>query len=372
MVMDVARQVLAGAVADGAFPGATLGLLHPGNITVAAAGRFTYEPQSCLVQPDTCYDVASLTKVLATTPMAMLLWQRGKLRLDMRLGDILPAFMNGPPGGEGAPSARHAVTLGMLLAHSSGLPGYEPLFERCHTPQSLLEAAAALPLVAEPGSIVAYSDPGFILLGRALEVLTGETLATFCMRELFAPLEMANTCFNPSPLQRFAIPPTEVDDAFRRRTVQGEVHDENCSVLGGVAGHAGLFSSNSDVLRFAAAMLAPVQGAARRSPFTVEAVRLFTQKQLVPPGTTRTLGWDTPSGANSSAGVHVSASTFGHLGFTGTSLWIDPVQDIAIALLSNRTYPKRDNQKIRTVRPGVHDALFRDIKNGTDGVSKSI
>lgn len=346
-------ELLADAVAGRAFPGAAYGVMHRGEVVaLQSVGRFTYEAASPAVQPDTSFDLASVTKVMATTSMAMLLWQRGALDLDLLLGDVLPGFMvHGDATG-----GKRGVTLRLLLAHASGLPAYAPLYESCHGPAALLRATLALPLAASPGTVPAYSDPGFILLGKALEVIANERLADFFRRKVAVPLWLLAAGYNPADQK--AVPPTEVDTTFRHRIIQGEVHDENCFVLGGVSGHAGLFAPVLDVLRFADALLQPLRPGPSDTLFSAEAVRLFTQRANLPPSSSRALGWDTPSGSPSSSGTHFSAASFGHLGYTGTSLWIDPVNELSVVLLTNRTFPTRLNKTIQTVRPRFHDAVF--------------
>ncbi len=364
------------AIAEGAFPGATFAVMLGGEmLAVRAAGHFTYAPDSPLVEPDTCYDLASVSKVIATTAMAMLLWQRGLLELEAPLADILPGFLlagkaAGRTAGEAPASlgrARRKVTLRMLLAHSSGLPGYAPFFETCTTPVQVMQAALALPLDAPPGTIVAYSDPGFILLGKALEVLAAESLECFFRSDVQQPLGLAGTRYRPAPAARMLIPPTEIDAAFRHQVIQGVVHDENCFVLGGVSGHAGLFAPAEDVACFGEALLAPLRrpGEADAAPrlFTREAVELFTRRVGEPAGSSRALGWDTPSGEPSSAGTRFSPRAFGHLGYTGTSLWLDPERDLAVSLLTNRTFPTRENRKIQVFRPLFHDAVVAAVES---------
>jgi CubicO group peptidase (beta-lactamase class C family) len=318
-------------------------------LVLDALGRFTYDASSPAVTPQTRYDIASLTKVVATTAAAMLLHQRGRLDLATPLGDLLPGFVVNRP----ADSPARRVTLRHLLAHNSGLPGYVELFRTAATAEALLAACLHLPLEAEPGTRAEYSDPGFILLGKALEALTGEELATWTQREIFQPLGMQSTAFCPPPDERSAIPPTEQDATFRPRRIQGEVQDENAWVLGGVAGHAGLFSNVPDLLRFAAEILAAANNSGKI--FSAETVQLFAHRQP-PVGSSRALGWDTPS-EPSSSGSHFSPHSIGHLGFSGTSLWIDLDAGVAIVLLTNRTWPDRASQLIRSVRPAFHDAV---------------
>ena len=258
-------------------------------------------------------------------------------------------------------SRQDRVTLRMLLAHSSGLPGYGRLFENHHTPRGLLRAGFAHPLEAPPGTRAEYSDIGFILLGKALEVLSGDLAGRFFWREIATPLGFEATTFCPPEDWRQHIPPTEDDRVYRRRVIQGEVQDENCYALGGVAGHAGLFSNTVDVLRFAACILAEGRTSAGHQLFQPDTVRLFATRQAEPPGTSRALGWDTPS-EPSSSGNHFSEKSIGHLGYSGTSLWIDPERKLAAVLLSNRTWPNRSNQAIQALRPAFHDALADGIQ----------
>ncbi len=353
------EALLEGAIAEGAFPGAAWGVVRGGVVeATGCVGGYTYDPASPRVTPQTRYDLASVSKVMATTAMAMLLYQRGQLELDLPLGDLLAGFVIA--GGLG--TGRHRVTLRMLLAHASGLPGYAPLFMAHRDASGLLRACLHMPLTAAPGARAEYSDIGFILLGKALEVLAGEPLDRFCAREIFAPLGIQATGYNPRAESRAAIPPTERDELFRGCIVQGVVHDENCWVLGGCAGHAGLFAPVADVLRFAEAMLAPLRAGVPQSLlFQSDTVGLFTTRAGLPPGSSRALGWDTPSGTPSSSGQYFHDRSFGHLGYTGTSLWIDPDRDLGVALLTNRTWPTRENKRIQAVRPAFHDLLLAHL-----------
>jgi CubicO group peptidase (beta-lactamase class C family) len=256
----------------------------------------------------------------------------------------------------------------MLLTHSSGLPAYEKLFLKAHSRDELLKSALQTPLTTDPATRTEYSDIGFMILGLGLERLSQESLDVFCQREIFGPLAMTNTTFNPSKTIRTKIPPTadehqEVAAApgpkprstFRNRIIQGEVQDENAWVLGGVAGHAGLFSTAEDLAKFAHSML---QGGA--PILRPETVTLFTLRQSIPEGTSRALGWDTPSNP-SQAGKYFGPNSYGHLGYTGTSLWIDPDRQLSITLLTNRTWPDCSNQAIKQVRPQFHDAIIEAL-----------
>lgn len=342
-----AYRVLEAAIAARGFPGCAFGVLAGGEVALLdALGRFTYEADAPAVGPSTVFDVASLTKVVATTAMAMLLAQRGQLDVDDPLSRWLPAFVEG----RAADDPARQVTMRHLLAHSSGLPGYVEFYRTLREPASLLRACLALPLTAMPGTRAEYSDPGFILLGKALEACANEALDSYVHREIFQPLDFCATQFNPPDAQRDAIPPTEMDKSFRGRLIQGEVQDENAWVLGGVAGHAGLFSNVLDLLRFAEEILSPGQ------VFSAETIEKFAERQG-PVGSSQALGWDTPSDVGSSAGKHFSPHSIGHLGYSGCSLWIDLEAKVAVILLTNRTWPDRASQLIKQLRPAFHDAV---------------
>jgi serine-type D-Ala-D-Ala carboxypeptidase len=349
-----AFAIINDAIAERAFPGASLAVTYQGSLVASRGfGRFTYEADSPIVLAGTVFDLASVTKVMATTAIAMILYDRELLRLDVPVAELLPEFAAlGPPSQS---AERSAVTVRMLLAHSSGLPAYAKLFETASTRDELTRAACATPLVTTPGSKTEYSDIGFILLGEILACLAKRPLDGFAQCEIFAPLGMAQTRFCPPPQWRDAIPPTEDDRSFRHRVIQGEVNDENASVMGGVSGHAGLFAPATDVSRFAECMLR--SGSPIFRPGTVE---LFTRREVSPVGTSRALGWDTPS-EPSTSGRHFSPRSFGHLGFTGTSLWIDPDRQLSVTLLTNRIWPDRGTRAIRQVWPMLHDAIVEAL-----------
>lgn len=347
-----AFDVLNQAVVHRSFPGASVAIAHRKQmVALKALGRFTHEAGAPEVTTASIFDLASVSKVVATTTMAMILYERGLLDLEMAVSAVIPEFAAGD-------ARRREVTLHMLLAHSSGLPGYEKLFLRAEDRGELLAAVFATPLAADPGTKAEYSDLGFIALGVALERIADETLDRFCQREIFGPLGMTHTTFNPRPALRSSIPPTMQDRSFRHRVVQGEVHDENASVLGGVAGHAGLFATAQDLATFAQAMLEG--GSPILRPDTIA---VFTRREREPRRTSRALGWDTPS-FPSQSGKHFSPSSFGHLGYTGTSLWIDPKRQLSVTLLTNRTWPDGTNDSIKQVRPAFHDAVLEAVEAG--------
>jgi CubicO group peptidase (beta-lactamase class C family) len=267
----------------------------------------------------------------------------------------MPEFVSMAPKHQ--QSQRAAVTIRMLLAHSSGLPAYERLYEFANTHRDLLHGAMTARLTTPPGTRAEYSDIGFILLGEVLAGKAGLPLDLFARQEIFTPLGMSRTRFKPPPEWKSDIPPTENDEKFRGRVIQSEVNDENAYVMAGVAGHAGVFAPATDLARFAGCMLRG--GSPILKPDTV---RLFTRRECTPPGTTRALGWDTPTRPESLSGKLFSDASFGHLGFTGTSLWIDPERQLSVALLTNRTWPDRASQTIRQLRPAVHDAIVEALE----------
>jgi len=365
-----AREILEHAVAQRAFPGAVLAVGRQGGLAILPVGRLAYSEDAPAVAPNTIYDLASLTKVVATATAAMILADRGLLQLDRPVAHYLPDFIS-PYDTAADPlwTARGEVTVRHLLAHTSGLPAYEKFFLRAREKAHVIEEALALPLEEVPGKKTTYSDVGFILLGEIIESASTQSLDAFCGREIFAPLGMNDTCFNPPRELWERIAPTEQDQEFRKRLVRGEVHDENAWVMGGVAGHAGLFGTAEDLASFCRMMLAEgrTNGAQLTQPATVAeftrsapAVRRLGLGRPAAEGPPRGLGWDKPS-QPSSCGRYFSAASYGHLGFTGTSLWIDPEKALFVILLTNRVHPSRANEAIRQVRPAVHDAVVEAV-----------
>lgn len=330
-----AYKVIEDAIAARAFPAASVAVLYREElIALRGFGRHTYDPAASAVTAETIFDLASVSKVLATTTMAAMLYERGKFDLDGKV-----------PG-------RDDLTIRGLLTHTSGLPAYIKLFEQTRYRDELVKLAYSTPLEFAPGIRTEYSDIGFIILGDVLGKMAGEPIDTFCQREIFQPLELRDTLFTPPPQIRFKIAPTRDDHDFRSKVIQGEVNDENAWVMKGVAGHAGVFSTAYDVAIFAECWLAG--GSPILKPGTVAD---FTRQQ---PASTRALGWDRPT-PPSSSGQYFSASSFGHLGFTGTSLWCDPEKQLAIVLLTNRTWPDAANQAIKQIRPAFHDAIVQAL-----------
>lgn len=369
---DPIQSALQAAVDGGTFPGAVLAVRLRGNIVFeGAVGRLSRQGPEEAVTVQTCYDLASLTKVLATTTALVLLAQRGLLKLDDRIEGILNELRDRPIG---------AATVRHLLTHSSGLPGWRPYYERIAardaaqpgclggvaTRAAVLDYIAAEELVYERGTRSLYSDLGFMLLGQVVERLSGESLDEFCRGQIFTPLGASPLAYLPHGRTsaaagfhdaRNAIAPTE-EDSWRGRTLRGEVHDENAYALGGVAGHAGLFGTARAVLAIAQAWM----DGRRKQPglLAPDMVALFTSNKQGVPNSSWALGWDTPS-VRSSSGTRFSPESFGHLGYTGTSLWIDPVKELEVVLLSNRVHPTRRNEQIRLFRPLIHDLVCRQV-----------
>lgn len=343
-------SILADFVAQGAFPGGVLAVGYRGALVhLQPFGRLTYDRNAPAVSTDTIYDLASLTKVVVTTTLAMILVDEGLLELDRPVEEFLPRFVG---------SGKEAVTVRHLLSHASGLDWWAPLYQELAGKEAYVERIQVMDLVYEPGSRSLYSDLGLILLGEILERVAGEPLDQAARRLIFAPLSMEDTLFRPPASLHKRIAPTE-DDPWRGRVLRGEVHDENAFALGGVAPHAGLFSTAGDLARFAQMILNGGVYAHHRL-LSRRTVELFTRPSGVF-DSTRALGWDTKSPQGSSAGELFSPLSFGHTGFTGTSLWIDPDRELFVILLTNRVHPTRDNNLIRKVRPAVADAVVRAL-----------
>lgn len=313
--------------------------------------------------PTTIFDLASLTKVIGTTTAVMMLVDEGRLHLDDKVVRYLPWWSRGD-------ARKKQVTVRQLLLHRAGLPAYRKWYVDHAGVQAYKDAMADQPLEYDPGTKTVYSDLGFMTLGWIVEKVTGEPLDRFLARRVFGPLGMHDTLFRPDSSLRSRIAATELDTLWRHKLVWGKVDDENADAMGGVAGHAGLFSTAADLSVFATMMLSGgsmpactpgrVPGepcpAARQRPvhlFDPATVRRFTHRW--DDQSSRALGWDTPSGV-SSAGDYLSASAYGHTGFTGTSIWIDPHLDLFVILLTNRVHPTRANEKHLALRRAIADA----------------
>jgi CubicO group peptidase (beta-lactamase class C family) len=359
------------ALLEGAAPGAAVAIGRHGKLVhLDGYGRLDPRPGFAAVTDSTIYDLASLTKVIATTTAAMILLDEGRLDLDAPVARYLPGW----PGA--GPKAK--ITVRNLLLHNAGFMPFSPLYAQVRGRRAYLERIATLPLEYEPGTKTLYSDFGPILLGFILERLSGQPLDVFAQERIFGPLGMRDTGFNPiwwveptngGPASdgdedawetlRARIAPSEKDTLWRFRHLQGNVHDENAYALGGVAGHAGLFSSARDLAVFAR-MLADGGVYQGRRIVREQTLRAFTRRQGRE--SSRALGWDTPA-EKSSAGDYFSEASFGHTGFTGTSIWIDPERDVFVILLTNRVNPSRDNQRHAPLRRDLADLVQRSIRD---------
>jgi uncharacterized protein YbbC (DUF1343 family)/beta-glucosidase-like glycosyl hydrolase len=352
--LDEVGAILDDFVGRRAFPGGVVAVGHLGKLAyLHPFGHLSYDSGSPAVTESTIYDLASLTKVIVTTTMAMMLVDEGRLDLDAPVDHFLPGFRG--PGKE-------AVTVRHLLTHSAGIDWWAPLYKEIQGPRAYLERIQAMPLVDPPGTVEKYSDLGVILLGQILERVAGQPLEDFARDRIFAPLGMRDTFYRPltrGPGVAARIAPTE-NDPWRGRVLRGDVHDENAFALGGVAPHAGLFSTASDLARFVQ-MLEWGGVYDQRRLVSRSTVESFTRLAGVVPGSSRALGWDTKSVTGSSAGTLYSAGSFGHTGYTGTSIWVDPDRQLFVILLTNRVHPTRENNQIRQARPAVADAVVRAL-----------
>ena len=352
-----AHTLLDRAVADGAFPGGVLAVGWKDQLSVHHSGRLANSSKGQRVSEDSIYDVASLTKPIVTTTAVMMLVQQQRLNLDASVKDYIADFAAAAKF-DPDPTWRARVTVRTLLLHDSGLPAHRDFYKQATGRDAVLARVLAEPLLREPGTQIEYSDLGFILLGEIIERLTGEPLDVFAAREIFRPLGMNRSMFNPPRRLRPEIAPTEMDAAYRKRLVWGEVHDENAWAMGGIAGHAGLFSTARDVAIFAQMILNGGIYAHRRL-LSRAVIEQFTSKVVIAKSAGAT-GWDVPT-ESSSSGRYFSSKSFGHIGFTGTTLWIDPERNLFVILLTNRVNPTRANQQIRQVRPAVHDAVIESL-----------
>jgi CubicO group peptidase (beta-lactamase class C family) len=344
-VRDSLRAILGRAELDSAFPGAyAIVGTHAGILARDSVGHLDWGP-SAVPDEHSLWDLASLTKVVGMTTAVMQLNEQGRVDLDAPLQRYLPEWQ-GPQ--------KELVTVRHLITHTSGLPADKPYDRITHDPDSIAKLLFATPLDTLPGVRLVYSDLGAYILGRLVEHVSGETLDQYVLNHVFLPLGMAETMYRPPASLKPRIAPTEIDP-IRGGKVWGMVHDERAYYLGGVSAHAGIFSSAHDLARFARMYLnrGTLDGVQIVRPQTIE---LFTTRQLQD----RALGWQKADGSNS-AGHLMSESAFGHTGFTGTSIWIDPARDVFVILLSNRVNPTRANTKIGRVRVALADAVMSTL-----------
>lgn len=334
-----------------AFPGAVLSVGKGLEIIkMTGYGAYTYRSRRRML-PESVFDLASLTKVVATTTASMLLYERGQLDIDAPVSHYLDAF-NTPE--------RQSITIRHLMTHTSGLPAWRPFYQDgIIARDAVLGEILSAELLTEPGEEYRYSDFGMISLALVIEEITGEPFDQWCTRNIFDPLGMRSTGFRSTGEPDPDVVPTELDDYFRNRLIQGEVHDETAWSLGGVAGHAGLFSTALDLSQFAQMMVqrGSHDGRAFLQASTIDQFTAVVDTSL----STRALGWDTRNlnDEPSSAGLYFGPRSYGHTGFTGTSMWIDPDSEAWVILLTNRVYPTRDEyERFRGIRGLIADAAY--------------
>ncbi|MCH7828019.1 MAG: serine hydrolase [Bacteroidetes bacterium] len=337
------------AIVDSVFPGAILLISKEGEtIYEKAYGNFTYDKNSSKVKLNTIYDLASLTKIVATTTAAMICIDENLFHLNDNVTKYIPEFDN---------NEKEKITIKHLLLHNSGLPAYKRFYKFCSNADEVINDIFETKLVYKTGTKTVYSDLSMIVLQKVIEKVTGKTLDIFLKEKIFYPLNMKLTMFNPPDSIKNEIAPTELDDYWRHRLLRGEVHDETAFLLNGVSGNAGLFSTTEDLSSFLKMILQ--KGVFNKKRIIKKStVKLFTTKQQ---NSERALGWDIKSPEKSSAGNLFSSLSFGHTGYTGTSMWIDPEKKIFVIFLTNRVYPSRENRKIIKFRPVLHDKIIKSI-----------
>ena len=355
--LETIDRIVRRGITAGGYPGASVVVGRNGySVFEKGYGRLGWTTGSAAVVPDeSVYDLASLTKVVGTATAAMILYDEGRLELDAPVSKYLPAFSGG---------AKDLVTVRQLLTHTSGLPAGRDLRRLATSSWEARQLVIGTPLACNPGRCLVYSDLGADVLGFTIESITGQGLDAFLDERVFAPLGMSDTHFRPEAAMRDRIAPTEVSSP-RGYALRGEVHDENAWALGGVAGHAGLFSTAADLSLFAQMMLnrGTLNGVRIVSD---SAVARFTARATG----TRALGWDTSDGEGS-AGVHMGERAYGHTGFTGTSLWIDPDRDLFVILLTNRVHAaraRRPAKVIADVRADLADAAVLSVVEDKDNI----
>jgi beta-glucosidase-like glycosyl hydrolase/CubicO group peptidase (beta-lactamase class C family) len=352
-----AYTVVENAIADKAFPGATLAVGNKDKVAIHAFGNLSYDANSPAVDVRTMYDIASLTKVVVTTTLVAKLVEGDfpvGLDLDAKVERYLPEWAADPNAKD--IEWRHRVTVRHLMTHTSGLPPFKEYWRTSTSKQETLRRIFIEPLDYEPGTKEVYSDLGIILTAEIIERLTGRPLDELAKTYIFGPLGMKDSMYRPPKTLWSWIAPTEIDNNLRHRLVQGEVHDENAFSIGGVSGHAGVFATAPDLAAFCQMLLnGGVYGHQRILKRAT--VAEFTLPQQLSSGT-RTLGWAVPTEGGSS-GHYFSKRTFGHTGFTGTSIWIDQERQIFVVFLTNRVNPTRENMKIAKVRVALHDAVMQ-------------
>ena len=347
-----AFAVIEKAIADTILPGAQVAIVRDGELLASRGiGHLTYAPDAAAVDSRTIYDLASVTKVMATTLTAMEMEERRLLALDVPVSSYLPQFSG---------AMKDSVTIRHLLTHCSGLPAWTDLWNQVGTPEQVVDYICGLDLIYAPGDSMVYSDLGIILVKKIMEMSARKPLDQLAAQYIYKPLGLDNTFFNPDPALMARIAPTEIGGGMNRGLIRGAVHDENAMFLGGVSSHAGLFSTAEDLAAISQML---INGGIynHRRIFKPETISTWTTRQEMSPHSGRAIGWDTPSDSLSSAGDYFSPGSFGHLGFTGTSVWVDPHRKIAVVLLSNRVHPTRERGGMYGVRRDFYNAAMRAL-----------
>jgi len=347
------NSIIEHAIADSAFPGAVLLVAKDGIVVHEQAyGHFTYDALSERMTTDAIFDLASVTKVISTTSAVMKLVEEKKISLDDKIVKYFPAF---------GQNGKENITIYNLLVHNSGLPAWRKFYEFCDSATCVMDSIFATSLIYTTGDSTMYSDLGLITTGKIIEKVTGATLANYVDSMFFKPLGMKSTMYNPPAELWKRVVPTEVDSFWKKTyaAVRGRVHDENAATLGGISGHAGLFSTASDLAKILQMELNYGRYNGKRY-LDSSTIALFTQTQSEK--SSRGIGWDTRSTGRSFSGQFTSQRTFLHTGFTGTSVVVDPEKRVIVVFLTNRVYPTRNTLKLLRLRPVVHEAVFRALK----------
>ena len=359
--MDKIKALLEAGLGEGVFPGVVLLVAKKGQVLfIEKAGYLSLIPDRIPVKKDTIFDLASLTKPLSTTLCLMKLVDEGKLELDQTLSRLIATPI---------PSDKENLTPRQLLSHGAGFIDWKPFYldlvayESDQRKGILREQVLKDPLAYSPGEEYLYSDLGFMILEWIIEEITGMSMRQFVEKSFYKPLSLKRTFLSTVPLSmpfKKAVFAATQDCPWRKRIIQGEVDDENAWALGGYSGHAGLFGSAEEVYVVVNLLREHYIGT-RNDYFKPETVKTFFTRQDMVKGSDWCLGWDSRAEENSSAGRHFSRNSVGHTGFTGTSVWLDLDRDMIVILLTNRVHPTRENEKIKSFRPAIHDLIMEEF-----------
>ena len=354
--MQAVDKLMRKAVAEKVFPGGVLLVSKRGETLFFNVYGVAHLSSRAPVISETIFDLASLTKPLATTLALMRLAQRDQIKLDDPLGQLLPEFKR---------SEKAGIKIKNLLYHNSGLPDYRPYYKALAgidnnlRRNSLRKLLVQEPLVHPIGKTVCYSDLGFMILAWVIEHVSGQRLDQVVVDEIYEPLGLNDLFFIPDNMAESRGPFAATENCpWRNKIMDGQVHDENAYVVGGIEGHAGLFGTADNVHRLLSELLLVYHGERKSKIFRRDLLQLFFKRL---PGTDKALGFDTPSDSNSSCGSGFSQTSVGHLGFTGTSFWVDLERSVIVVLLTNRVHPSRENEGIKKFRPEIHDAVMDTI-----------